>query len=285
MCSRLVEELKLGGSPVTNKIRELAGDDASAECGLPLTFTQDRALTTAQLLFTWRGMQPSGTMPSPPQMQAFDWVSTVPFIDVDTLSYCRAYSGRKSKRINNDALLALTDLAKREFWLAYPHFNGSVRRVIRSPILLVKHKKGEQDGYPSHLRIIFSPVLLHGVEDFDLRYLRKPADLYARIDLALGPGRGKRPPQLPRLASWIAVQRRTLTLVGSEKLAKQLRSHDLASGHTKRFVRTVSNYLEALKRANVVRSFAAPCEATGDLWKIVRYPPPKLRSHGISAHD
>jgi hypothetical protein len=275
-CSRLVEELKLGDSPITKMIRELAGGSILTEFGLPLTFTQDRALTAVQLLFAWLEMQPSGTVPLPPEMQFLGWSSRASYIDINTLSYCRAYLGEKTKRINSDALLALSDLAQQEFCLAYPHPDEPVNQAIRSPILLVKEKGRQQDSYPSHLRIIFSPVLLHGAEGLDHRYIRKPTDLYAGIDLALGPGRGKRPPQLPRLASWIAIQRRNLILVGSEKLGRQLRSHDVISGHTKRFVRTISGYLEVLKSANIVRSFVAPCQATGGKWKIVRYPPPKL---------
>ena len=263
---------------MTRKIREVTENASPDKCGLPLTFRQDRALTAVQLLFAWSDMKPSRFIPVPPEMGSFDQESTLSFIDVDTLSYCRAYSGKKSKRVDKGALVALRKLACKKFYLAYPPSSQSVEPIVLSPILMVRQTGSRLGGYPTQLRIIVSPVLLHGVDDVEHRYVRKPTDLYARFDLALGPGRGKRPPQLPRLASWIALQRNIMVEVGSEKLAMQLRSGNVTDGHAKRFVKTVSDYLEVLKKAQIVRSFVAPSEATNEHWKIVRFPPPKSKA-------
>lgn len=274
--SRLVEELKLGASRVTKGGCNRIGGDLPAEFGLPLTFTQDRALTAVQLLLAWQGMRPSGVTALSERMKAFDWMPGVPYVEIDTFTYCRAYTGTTHRRIDDDALRALSELAGRDFYMSIPLFDEPVSRIVRSPVLVLKEKGASGNSYPSHLRIVLSPVVFHGLDDAEPRYVRKPTDLYKRIASARGPGRGKRSPQLPRLVSWITIQRRNQILVGSETLAKQLRSGDVTSGHTKRFVRTVSGYLEVLKAAKIVRSFLAPCQATDGQWKIVRYPPPKL---------
>lgn len=203
------------------------------EFGLPLSYIEDRLVTTLQVLtfelHSYGHRDGVPTRPMTPQAQErWGWSDPVPILEVDRREFINTYyfgaphpSKRDRKRTpGSDAQLKLLNeylqqLADRVFTFAFwpagtVSANGTPApaRCVTSNLFALRYRY-DKDRIVG-LDIALSPIFLVGVYDgYDradgtgTRFIQKDSDLYARLDKALGVNgqrrRGRVSPLLPRL--------------------------------------------------------------------------------------
>lgn len=92
--SYLTESLKLGDSRMAQALKKQLGLNEldAKDVGLPLSFSEDRALTAVQSLFAFGGLQPQEMVRLTPHAEKRWGCSELLVMVVEVKAYCRAYA-------------------------------------------------------------------------------------------------------------------------------------------------------------------------------------------------
>ena len=267
--SYLTERLKLGDAAAARALKKELGLAAltSREVGLPLSFSEDRALTALQSLFAFGGFRPQETVALTPQAQAQWGCSELPVVVAELRVYGRAYA-QGGDVPAEAALAALKALAARRFYLAYTDSPGGPLRCLHAPVLAAQRYKLKGHRRPTHLRVALTPALVQGVYPEVAGFRPKLRDLHAKLIALTGSKTGRPPEQLLRLTAWLlTLPKRPTVAVGDELLAERLRSQTLQHAQVAKFRRTLAQHFEVVKQLGLIGDFT-PASKAEDKWLV-----------------
>jgi hypothetical protein len=265
--SRFIEKLKLG---------DKAQGAGKSVINVPLSFTEDRALTAVQLLLAEQSFGEIENLPMTPKAQEmWRWEKGVPVLYTTPAEYSLAYLQHEAppKQVNARALNALKAIADKVYCLPMPGTAGDPAYEVSSTLIDVQKYIVTGKKRPVHLRISLSPAVFAGVYPTLSSFVHKPRNLYGHLDKALGPGSGKRPTMLPRLIAWLitySTDAGPSIEVSETRIAERLGSQvfDFKSEQSNKFRKALSHYFEVVQAVGLIKAFEIPDE--GDKkWRVV----------------